>query len=66
LEFWQIHGLKVKNQILPEFQNFLHSRSFAPAKNAPFYANWVSKFITFSNRHEEMNRDLLYWNLFGV
>jgi hypothetical protein len=37
LDFWQIQGLKVKNRVLPEFQNFLVSRSIVPEKNA-FYA----------------------------
>ncbi len=35
--------------ILPDFQKFLVSRGFADKKHAPFYARWVSKFITFSN-----------------
>jgi integron integrase len=45
--------------ILPDFQKFLLSRGFVPEKNVPFYANWVSKFIAFSNRNEELNHDLL-------
>ena len=32
LGFWQSRGLK----LLPEFQDFLLSRSLVPAKNAPF------------------------------
>ena len=50
----------METNILPEFQKFLLSRGFAPPKNVPFYANWVSKFIAFSNRHEELNHDLLF------
>jgi integron integrase len=50
----------MENNILPDFQKFLLSRGFAPPKNVPFYANWVSKFIAFSNRHEELNHDLLF------
>jgi integron integrase len=50
----------MENNILPDFQKFLLSRGFAPAKNVPFYANWVSKFIAFSNRHEDLNQDLLF------
>jgi hypothetical protein len=50
----------MENNILPDFQKFLLSRGFTPAKNVPFYANWVSKFIAFSNRHEEVNHDLLF------
>ena len=48
------------NKILPDFQKFLVSRGFAPPKNVQFYANWVSKFIAFCNRHEELNHDLLF------
>jgi integron integrase len=50
----------MENNILPDFQKFLLSRGFAPPKNVPFYANWVSKFIAFSNRHEELNHELLF------
>ena len=50
----------MENNILPDFQKFLLSRGFTTAKNVPFYANWVSKFIAFSNRHEEVNHDLLF------
>ncbi len=32
----------MRDRILPEFQDFLLSRSLVPAKNAPFYAHWVS------------------------
>ena len=50
----------MENTILPDFQKFLLSRGFAPPKNVPFYAAWVSKFLAFSNRHEELNQDLLF------
>jgi hypothetical protein len=29
-----------------------------PAKNAPFYAHWVSKFFAFSNRYQELGANL--------
>jgi len=48
----------VRDRILPEFQDFLLSRSLVPEKNAPFYANWVSKFLVFSNRNEDLGPDL--------
>jgi integron integrase len=48
----------VANRILPEFQDFLLSRSLVPAKNAPFYAHWVSKFLAFSNRNEDLDSNL--------
>ena len=50
----------MENNLLPDFQKFLLSRGFAPPKNVPFYANWVSKFISFSSRHEELNHGLLF------
>jgi integron integrase len=46
------------NNVLPEFQEFLLSRSLAPAKNAPFYAHWVSKFLAFSNRNQGLGPNL--------
>ena len=45
----------MKNRIFPEFQDFLLSRSFAYAKNPPFYAHWVSKFFAFSNRNQDLS-----------
>jgi integron integrase len=48
----------VPNRIFPEFQDFLLSRSLAPAKNAPFYAYWVSKFFAFSNRNQDLGFNL--------
>jgi integron integrase len=48
----------VRDRILPEFQDFLLSRSLVPAKNAPFYAHWVSQFLTFSNKNQDLGPDL--------
>ena len=48
----------MKNRILPEFQDFLLSRSLVPAKNAPFYAHWVSEFLAFSNKNQDLGPDL--------
>jgi len=48
----------VRDRILPEFQNFLVSRSLVPEKNVSFYAHWVSKFLTFSNRNQDLGPDL--------
>jgi len=48
----------VAERILPEFQDFLISRSLAPARNVPFYAHWVSKFLAFSNRNQDLGPDL--------
>ncbi len=41
----------MKNRVLPEFQDFLVSRSLVRAKNAPFCSHWMSKFLAFSNRN---------------
>jgi integron integrase len=48
----------VTNRILPEFQDFLLSRSLVPARNAPFYAHWVSEFLAFSNKNQDLGPDL--------
>ena len=48
----------MRNRILPEFEDFLLSRSLVPAKNAPFYAHWVSKFLAFSNKNQDLGPDL--------
>jgi hypothetical protein len=36
-------------QSLQVFKNFLIERKLAPENQITFYANWVSKFIRFSN-----------------
>ena len=36
-------------QSLQDFKNFLIERKLAPENQITFYANWVSKFIRFSN-----------------
>ncbi|GAH39238.1 unnamed protein product, partial [marine sediment metagenome] len=33
---------------------FLTSRAFVDKKHAPFYARWVSKFLTFSDKDENL------------
>ncbi|MFB3887131.1 MAG: phage integrase N-terminal SAM-like domain-containing protein [Thermodesulfobacteriota bacterium] len=48
----------MKNRLLPEFQDFLLSRSLVPEKNVSFYAYWVSKFLAFSNKNEAMSPEL--------
>ncbi len=42
------------NKKLPDFQNFLTSNKLVPQKNIPFYAYWVSEFLSFSNKHEDL------------
>ena len=45
------------SKTLPEFQKFLVARKLVPEKHMPHYAHWVSKFLSFANKHEEMNVD---------
>lgn len=37
---------------LPEFQKHLLEKNLVPAKNVPFYANWVSRFLDYARRNE--------------
>jgi integron integrase len=46
------------NHILPEFQKFIAQRKLAPGNQIPFYANWVSKFLRFSNTRQDKPLDL--------
>jgi len=41
---------------LPEFQQYLLSRKLVLEKNAPYYAYWVSRYLAFSNRLENMDK----------
>jgi len=42
------------SKILPDFQEFLTSRALVDKKHAPFYARWVSKFLAFSHKDENL------------
>ena len=44
--------------VLPEFQEFLVSRELAPEKNTPYYAYWVSKFLSFCSDNEDLKVEL--------
>jgi hypothetical protein len=44
--------------VLPKFQKYLLSRQIVPEKNVSFHAWWVSKYLSFSNRHEDLTREL--------
>ena len=48
----------MRNIILPEFQDFLLSCSLVFAKNVPFYAHWVSSFLVFLNKNQDLGPDL--------
>jgi hypothetical protein len=37
---------------LPAFQKDLLEKNLAPAKNVPFYAHWVSRFLDYARRNE--------------
>jgi hypothetical protein len=56
--FWQNSRSYVPNRILPEFQDFLLSRSLVPAKNAPFYAHWVGREAEASPTHPRKDQSL--------
>ena len=43
------------SKTLPEFQEFLLARKLALEKHVPYYAYWVSNFLSFSNNHEDLN-----------
>jgi integron integrase len=44
--------------LLPDFKKILLDRHLVPEKNAPFYAYWANKFLSFSDKNEDMNQDL--------
>ncbi len=46
------------NQILPDFQKFLLSRKLVPEKHVSYYAFWVSKFLAFSNKNQNLTDEL--------
>ncbi len=48
----------MKNNTLPEFQEFLRSRCIVNEQYISFYAHWSSKFLAFSNTNENLNYDL--------
>lgn len=42
--------------MLPEFQKYLLSGKLVPERNAPYFAYWVSRYLAFSNRLENMDK----------
>ncbi len=46
----------MNDNILPDFQKYLVANNFSPEKNAPFYALWASKFLSFCNGIDPVNR----------
>jgi len=39
---------KASKEVLPEFQNYLHSNCLVHEKHIPFYASWARKFLSYS------------------
>jgi len=48
----------MKNNLLPEFRNYLLSNNIVPQKKIQFYAYWASNFMAFSKRNKGMNMDI--------
>ena len=44
--------------VLPEFQDYLRSKSLVSEKYIPYYAHWARNFLAFSKNHSNLNRDL--------
>ncbi len=44
--------------VLPEFQEYLRSKSLVNEKYIPFYAHWASKFLSFSTSNNNLSRGL--------
>ncbi len=41
--------------ILPEFQDFLSANTEVSSANIPFYAYWVNRFLTFTNKYSDFS-----------
>ena len=48
----------MKNEVLPEFQNYLRSNSLVQEKYIQFYAYWARSFLDFSKNNSNLSRDL--------
>ena len=46
--------------VLPDFRKFLSERKLVLQNQIPFYAPWVGKFLAFSNKHKNLNRNELF------
>jgi hypothetical protein len=44
--------------VLHKFQKYLLSRGLVAEINGSFYAWWAGKYLSFSNRHEDLTREL--------
>jgi len=43
---------KTIDEKLSKFQKYLREKSLAPAKNVPFHAYWVSRFLDYARRND--------------
>jgi len=43
---------KALDDKLPEFQKYLLEKNLVPAKNAPFFAYWVSRFLDYVRKND--------------
>ncbi len=48
----------MKSNVLPEFQDYLRSKSLVTENYIQFYAHWASKFLSFSKSNENLSHDL--------
>ena len=48
----------MRKTTLPTFQEFLRTKSLVKEKYIPFYANWASKFLSFSRSNGSLSHDL--------
>jgi len=48
----------MNHSILEEFQTFLRSRGIVADSKIPYYAFWASRFLAFSNAHENLPLDV--------
>lgn len=45
--------------ILPDYQAFLRSRKLVPERNIPYFVQWVSKFLHFYNKNNQLDHKKL-------
>ncbi|KPK00798.1 MAG: hypothetical protein AMK71_07900 [Nitrospira bacterium SG8_35_4] len=48
----------MKKHVLPEFQEYLRSKSLVNEKYIPYYANWAIKFLSFSSEKGYLSHEL--------
>ncbi len=48
----------MKSVLLPEFQEYLRSKSLVNEKYIQFYAHWASQFLVFSTSNNNLSHDL--------